>query len=319
MPDRPGPQSATASEAGFRAVAIALGANVGVAAAKLVGFVLTGSGAMLAEFAHSLADTGNQGVLLAGRRRAARNPDQEHPFGYGAVRFLGAFLVAEVLFVLGAAFSIGEGVLKLVHPHALDNLVLDIVILGVAVVFEAASLRAAVKASRETRHGAGWLSFIRSTRVPELAVLLVEDTGALAGLGFALAAVTLSALTGSTTFDAAGSLAVGAVLGVNSILLGLEMSSLLVGETASTEELATIERALVDTPGIDRLVHLRAVHVGPEELLVAAKVVFAADLSAEAAAVVVDDAEVVIRATVPTASWVYIEPGRREPGPSARG
>lgn len=302
-----------ASEAGFRAVAIALGANIGVAVAKLVGFLLTGSGAMLAEVAHSVADTGNQGVLLGGRRQAARSPDQEHPFGYGAARFLGGFLVAVVLFALGAAFSIGDGVLKLVRPHKLEDLALDVVILGVAIVFEAVSLRAAVKASRETRHGTGWFRFVRSTRVPELAVLLVEDSGALVGLAFAMTAVVLSALTGSTVFDAVGSLAVGAVLGVNSVVLGLEMSSLLVGETASSEELAAIRRALLDTPGMEHVVHLRAVHVGPEDLLVAAKVIFEAGLSAETAAVAVDDAEVAIRAAVPTASWIYIEPGRRSP------
>ena len=302
-----------ASEAGFRAVAVALGANIGVAAAKLIGFLLTGSGAMLAEFAHSLADTGNQGVLLGGRRQAARSPDQEHPFGYGAARFLGGFLVAVVLFALGAAFSIAEGVLKLIHPHKLEDLALDVVILGVAMVFEAVSLRAAVKASRVTRRGAGWLSFVRSTRVPELAVLLVEDSGALAGLAFAMTAVVLSALTGSTAFDAVGSLAVGVVLGVNSVVLGFEMSSLLVGETASRGELTAIERALAGTPGIEQLVHLRAVHVGPEDLLVAAKVIFEPGLSAETAAVAVDAAEVAIRAAVATASWIYIEPGRRSP------
>jgi cation diffusion facilitator family transporter len=312
--NRQGSQQLAASEAGFKAVAVALGANVGVAAAKLVGFLLTGSGAMLAEFAHSVADTGNQGVLLGGRRQAARRPDQEHPFGYGAARFLGGFLVAVVLFALGAAFSVGEGVLKLVHPHKLEDLALDVIILGVAVVFEAVSLRAAVKASQEARHGTGWLRFVRSTRVPELAVLLVEDSGALAGLAVAMAAVILSAITGSTAFDAVGSLAVGAILGVNSVVLGLKMSSLLVGETASSEEIAAIGRALVGTPGIEQIVHLRAVHVGPEDLLVAAKVIFEAGLSADTAAVAVDDAEVAIRAAVATASWIYIEPGRRPQG-----
>ena len=313
MPERPRSNDSASNEAGFQAVAIALGANVGVAAAKLVGFLLTGSGAMLAEFAHSIADTGNQGVLLGGRRRAARSPDPEHPFGYGAVRFVAGFLVAEVLFTLGAAFSVGEGVLKLVHPHQLGDLPLGIAILGVAILLETVSLRAAVRASHESRQGRGWLRFIRSTRVPELAVLLVEDSGALAGLIIALAAVSLSALTGSTTFDAIGSLAVGALLGVNAVVLGIEMTSLLVGETASDDELAAIERAIVNTSGITRLIHLRAVHIGPEDLLVAAKVVFETGLSAENAAVIVDDAEVLIRAAVPNATWVYVEPGRRTP------
>jgi cation diffusion facilitator family transporter len=291
-------------------VAVALVANMGVAAAKLIGFLITGSGSMVAEFAHSVADTGNQILLLAGRRRSERRPDPTHPFGYGAVRFLGAFIVAVLLFGLGAVFSLAEGVNKLIHPHSLDNLPVALAILVVAIVLEALSFRAGVAAANQTRRGQGWVRFVRSTRIPELAVLLVEDTGALVGLVIALVAVAVSALTGNTVFDAVGSLGIGVLLGVNSVVLGIEMTSLLVGETASPEELREIEGRLATTPGVRRVVHLRAVHLGPEELLVGAKVLFASGLTVEAAAAVVDEAETAVRSAVPSAVWIYIEPGR---------
>jgi cation diffusion facilitator family transporter len=291
-------------------VAVALVANMGVAAAKLIGFLITGSGSMVAEFAHSVADTGNQILLLAGRRRSERRPDPTHPFGYGAVRFLGAFIVAVLLFGLGAVFSLAEGVNKLIHPHSLDNLPVALAILVVAIVLEALSFRAGVAAANQTRRGQGWVRFVRSTRIPELAVLLVEDTGALVGLVIALVAVAVSALTGNTVFDAVGSLGIGVLLGVNSVVLGIEMTSLLVGETASPEELREIEGRLATTPGVRRVVHLRAVHLGPEELLVGAKVLFAPGLTVEAAAAVVDEAETAVRSAVPSAVWIYIEPGR---------
>ena len=301
------------SHHGFRAVVVALAANIGVAMAKLLGFVFTGSGAMLAEFAHSVADSGNQGVLLLGRRRAARAPDRSHPFGYGSFRFVGAFIVAGVLFGLGALFSVAQGVEKLIHPHPLEHLGVDLAILGVAIGLEVVSIRTAVAAANPSRRGQGWLAFVRSTRVPELAVLLVEDSGALVGLGIATVGIALSAATGSTVYDAAASLGIGALLGVNSMLLGLEMMSLLVNETASTAEMEAIETALAATAGISGVVHLRAVHVGPEELLVAAKTWFDPGLTVEAAAVIIDRAEVAIRAAVPAARWIYIEPGKGQP------
>jgi cation diffusion facilitator family transporter len=311
--DQPHESSAQgASHAGFRAVAVALVANMGVAAAKLIGFLITGSGSMVAEFAHSVADTGNQILLLAGRRESERRPDPTHPFGYGAVRFLGAFVVAVLLFGLGAVFSMAEGVNKLIHPHPLDNLPVALAILVVAIVLEALSFRAGVAAANQTRRGEGWVRFVRSTRIPELAVLLVEDTGALVGLVIALVAVAVSALTGNTVFDAVGSLGIGVLLGVNSVVLGIEMTSLLVGETASPDELQEIEERLATTPGIRRVVHLRAVHLGPEELLVGAKVLFTPGLTVEEAAAVVDEAESAVRSAVPSAVWIYIEPGRTD-------
>lgn len=296
-----------------RAVVVAFLANLGVAAAKLGGFLLTGSGSMLAEFAHSVADTGNQALLLSGRKGSVRPPDADHPFGYGAFRFIGAFLVALLLFGLGAVFSIGEGVQKLLHPHRLDYVPVALVILGVAALLEVWSFQTAIVAANQSRLDQGWFRFIRSTRIPELAVLLLEDSGALLGLLVAFVALVVTAATGDTVYDAAGSLVIGALLAFNSILLGIEMVSLLVGESASAEQLATIEHALASTAGISTVVHLRALHLGPEELLVGAKVIFARGMSADEAAVVVDEAEVAIRSALPTAHWIYIEPGVERP------
>jgi cation diffusion facilitator family transporter len=292
------------------AVVAALLANVGVMAAKVAAFAVTGSGAMLAEAVHSMADTGNEGVLLAGLRRSHRRPDPRHPFGYGGVRFVGAFVVAVVLFGVGAVFSVADGVDKLLHPRHLEDLGVALGVVGVALVLEALSFRNAVSAANRTRGARNWWAFLRVTRQAEVAVLLVEDTAALVGLLIAAVTIALSAATGSPVYDAVGSLGIGAVLAFNAIVLGIEMTSLLVGETADPVQLALVRQALAATPGVDQVIHVRAVHVGPDELLVGAKVTFLPGTSAEEAAVVVDDAEVAVRSAVPWARWIYVEPGR---------
>ncbi len=300
-------------------VLAALTANVGVASAKLVGFLVTGSGAMLAEAIHSGADTGNQLVLLGSMRRAARPADATHPFGYTTFRFAGAFMVAVVLFGLGATLSLVDGIDKLLHPTRLGSLSVDLVIVGVAVVLEALSLRSAVNTAAGARGEQRWWPFLRETRQPELAVLLVEDTSALIGLALAAVAIGLSAATGSPVYDACGSVGIGLVLGVNSMLLGRQMLSLMVGKSASEEQVATIGEQMLATTGITRVVHLRTVHLGPDDLLIGAKVVFDQGMSAETAAEVVDRAEMAIRRVVPSARWIYVEPGRptERSGPGA--
>lgn len=295
---------------GRAAVVAALAANVAVAGAKIFGFVLTGSGAMLAEAIHSIADTGNEGILIGGMHRARRRPDARHPFGYGSFRFLGGFVVAAMLFGVGAGFSVAEAIDKLVHPHPLGDLTVDLVIVVVAAGFEALSFRNAVKTANTLRTDQGWWGFVRSTPQPEVAVLLIEDTSALIGLLLAGVSVGLSALTGSPLYDALGSLAIGCVLAFNAVVLGVEMTSLLVGESADPRQLALVAQGLSDTAGVERVIHVRAVHVGPDELLVAAKVTFTPGMTAEEAAAVVDEAEVAVRGAVPAARWIYVEPGR---------
>jgi cation diffusion facilitator family transporter len=225
---------------GTRAVIAALLANLGIAAAKFIGFFLTGASSMLAEAFHSVADSGNQATLLVGGRLARRGPDPEHQFGHGSARCFAAFLVAVVLFTLGSLFSLYQGYWKLRHPHELETPAVALAILVVALVLEGLSLRTAVREADPLRGDQSWWSFIRTTKKPELAVVLLEDTAAELGLSFAFVGVGLAALTGDAMFDAFGTLAIGALLAVVAVVLGIEMYSLLVGEAASPPEQAAI-------------------------------------------------------------------------------
>jgi len=295
---------------GHRTVAViaALLANLGIAAAKFVGFLITGASSMLAEAFHSVADSGNQTMLLGGSRVARKEPDRKHPFGHGRVRYFAAFLVAVVLFTLGSLFSLYEGYDKLRHPHELESPAVALAILVVALVLEGVSLRTAVREASPMRGHQSWWSFIRTTKQPELAVVLLEDSAAELGLSFALLGVGLAAVTGDPLWDGLGTLAIGALLAVVAVVLGFEMYSLLLGEAASPEEQASIRDTLAATPGIAQLVQLRTMHLGPEELLVAATVELDPDLSAADAARVIDQAQDEIRKAVPSARVIYLEP-----------
>ncbi len=302
------PTAKPEAEHGTVAVIAALLANLGIAVAKFVGFMITGASSMLAEAFHSVADSGNQGMLLFGSRVARREPDRKHPFGHGRVRFFAAFLVAVVLFTLGSLFSLWEGYDKLRHPHELESPGVALAILVVALVLEGLSLRTAVREASPMRGRQSWWSFIRTTKQPELAVVLLEDTAAELGLGFALLGVGLAAVTGDPLYDGLGSLAIGALLAVVAVVLGFEMYSLLLGEAASPQEQGTIRDTLAATPGIARLLQLRTMHLGPEELLVAARVELRPDLSADDAARVIDQAQASLREVVPSARIIYLEP-----------
>ena len=295
------------AEGGTRAIVAALAANLGIAVAKLAGFVVTGSSAMLAEAAHSAADSGNQGLLLVGGRRARRGADDEHPFGYGRDRYFYAFVVALVLFSLGSLFSLYEGWHKLGSTEPLSSPAVAVVILVVAIFLEGFSLRTAVKESNEVRGTANWTQFIRRAKAPELPIVLLEDTGALLGLLFALAGVVLSSITGDPVWDALGTIAIGVLLGVIAVILIVETKSLLIGEAASPDALARIRAALIGQ-GIDRVIHLRTLHLGPDELLVAAKVAMARTTSLERVAAAIDDAERRVRTAEPAARVIYLEP-----------
>ena len=292
----------------MRAVVAALLANFGIAVSKFVGFLVTGSTAMLAEAVHSVADTGNQALLLFGKRQAGRPADPAHPFGYGRNRYFYGFVVALVLFSLGSLFAIYEGVRKISHPHGLDSPAVAIGILGVAIVLEALSFRTAVHESNRVRAGNSWVAFIRRSKAPELPVVLLEDFAALVGLVFAMGGVVAATVTGDARWDGAGSIAIGALLGVVATVLAVEMKSLLIGESAEPATVADIAAALVDGTTITRVIHLRTMHLGPEELLVAAKVALAPGLSMAQVAAAIDDAEVRVRARVPIARPMYLEP-----------
>lgn len=292
-----------------KAIVAAFFANLGIAIAKFAGFLITRSAGLLAESAHSLADTGNQALLMFGSRRGKRPADAAHPFGYGPERYFWAFVVALVLFSMGGLFALYEGIQKLRHPHEINNAIVAYVILVVAIGLETFSLRTAVKESNHVRpKGESWWQFIRRAKMPELPVVLLEDIGAEIGLFFALAGLTLSEITGNPRWDAAGSIAIGLLLVVIAIVLAIEMKGLLIGEAASDDNLAKIVHSLEDSPDVNSLIHVRTLHMAPDELLVAAKMDFDHDFDAEQTARAIDAAEARLRAAVPEATIVYIEP-----------
>ena len=297
-----------AAEVGTKAVVAALLANCCIAAAKFVGFVFTHSSSMLAEAIHSVADAGNQALLLLGVRRATKRPSAEHPFGYGRERYFWSFIVALVIFTLGAGFAVYEGIDKVRHPHEIKGLWWAVGILGVGIVLESLSFRTAIREARPLRGDESWWQFIRRSRSPELPVVLLEDLGALAGLMLALAAVVLAHVTGNAVWDGIGTLCIGALLGTIAVLLAVELQSLLIGEGALPEHRRQLLEAASTAPGVRRVIHLRTQHLGPEELLVGLKAEFDNELDMAGLASAVDATEARLRAAVPITQVIYIEP-----------
>lgn len=293
---------------GSKAVVAALLANAGIAVAKFVGFLITGSASMLAESIHSVADSGNQGLLLLGGRKAARAADEEHPFGYGRERYFWAFLVAMVLFSLGGAFAMFEGIEKIRHPHEVESPGVAIGILLLAIVLESLSFRTAINEANHVRGDAGWWQFIRRSKNPELPVVVLEDLGALVGLVLALAAVATTLATDDPVYDGIGTLSIGVLLTVIAIILAVEMKSLLIGESADAKVQQQIRAAIESDPAVERLIHMRTQHLGPEELLVGAKISFIGSLSIPDLAAAVNRVESGIRSAAPTARIIYLEP-----------
>jgi cation diffusion facilitator family transporter len=296
------------SSGSTRAIIAALTANAGIAAAKFTGFAITGSSSMLAEAVHSVADTSNQGLLLWGQRQANKKPDALHQFGYGRSRYFYSFVVALVLFTLGAAFALYEGYEKVVHPHELTSPVVAVAILVVAICLEGYSFRTAMVESRPLKGSGGWWRFIRTSRNPELPVVLLEDTGALIGLAFALIGVGLTMATGNPVWDGIGTLCIGALLAVIAVILMVEMHSALIGEGATPQECAVIHDALEQTANVDRVIHLRTQYLSPDELLVGAKIALAPGTDLATVAAAIDAAEAAVRAAVPAVTIIYLEP-----------
>ncbi|MEB3071347.1 cation diffusion facilitator family transporter [[Mycobacterium] vasticus] len=291
-----------------RAIVAALVANFGIAVAKFTGYAITGSAAMLAEAAHSVVDTSNQALLLFGQRAATKAPDALHPFGHARSRYFWSFVVALVLFSLGALFALFEGYEKIRHPVELTSPLVAIAILVVAIGLETYSFRTALAESRPLKGQGSWLRFLHNSRNPELPVVLLEDTAALIGLVLALLAVGLSVLTGNPVWDGVGTLAIGVLLAVVAVFLMTEMHSLLIGEGATPDEDQAIRAVLERTDNITRLIHLRTQYFGPDEMLVGAKVAMAPELALADVASTIDTAEAAIRAAVPTVRVIYIEP-----------
>jgi cation diffusion facilitator family transporter len=292
---------------GSKAIIAALGANLGIAVIKFVAFGITGSSSMLAEGVHSVVDSGNQGLLLKGGRSARRAATPEHPFGFGRDRYVYGFLVALMLFSAGGLFAVYEGVEKIRHPHHLDSPTIAFVVLVVAVGLEGFSLRTAVVESRHHKGDDTWFGFIRHAKNPELPVVLLEDVAALTGLVLALLGVGITVLSDEPVWDGIGTTAIGALLITVAVVLVIETKSLLVGESASPGDLARIESGLRG-PGVDRIIHLRTMHLGPDELLVGAKLSMPPGATLPQIAQAIDDAEARVRSAVPSARVIYLEP-----------
>ncbi len=304
------------TEGGTKAVLAALLANTGIAVMKFLAFALTGASSMLAEGIHSVADSGNQLLLLLGGRRARRSATPEHPFGYGRERYIYSFLVAIVLFSVGGLFALYEAYHKAhdVHAGKHDELLegtwwwVAIVVLLGAIAMEGTSLRTAVRESEHTRGTASWVEFIRRAKSPELPVILLEDFAALVGLVLALLGVGLTKLTGNGYFDVAGTAGIGLLLVGVAAVLGVETKSLLLGEAASPEAQRRLREGLERTEGVEGVIHMRTMHLGPDELLVGVKVAVPATADAAAVAASIDAAERAMRAVEPAARVIYVEP-----------
>ncbi|MCU1367626.1 MAG: Cation diffusion facilitator family transporter [Ilumatobacteraceae bacterium] len=296
-------------EGSRKAIVAAFFANLGIAVSKFVGFLITGSAGLLAEAAHSLADTGNQALLMLGGKRSQQKPNGRHQFGYGNERYFWAFVVALVLFSGGGLFALYEGTQKLLHPHEADSIGVAIGILLAAVALESFSLMTAVREVNHVRpEGMSYWRFVRTAKQPELPIVLLEDVGAEIGLLFALFGLLMTHLTGNARWDAVGSVAIGLLLMFIASILAVRMKALLIGESASTSDQDAIIAALTGSAEVERIIHIRTLYFGPDELLVAAKLGFAADLTVATLAQAVDAAEAAVRAAVPTVDLIYIEP-----------
>lgn len=291
-----------------RAIIAALLANSGIAVLKFVGWGVTGAASLLAEAVHSVADTSNQGLLLWGNAASQRAPTPAHPFGHGRERYFWSFVVALVLFSLGGLFALYEGISKLMDPHALRDPGWAIGILLTGIVFEGLSFRTAVREARRSKGQLTWWSYIRRTKNPELPVILLEDLGALAGLSLALIGIGLSAWTGDPRYDALGSASIGVLLAGIAIVLTIEMKSLLIGEAANDENEGLIRSAILGHGSVRGVIHLRTQHIGPDQVLVGAKVEFDPELGFRALSGLIDEIEESIRQVVSFDAMIYIEP-----------
>jgi cation diffusion facilitator family transporter len=316
------------TESSPRAIIAALLANLGIAVTKLVAWALTGASSMLAESIHSIADSGNQGLLLVGSKRAQRPPTPNHPFGFGRERYVYAFIVSIVLFSVGGLFALYEAYHKFhdVHEGKESELLTSdfwwvaIVVLLAAIVMEGLSFRTAITESRKIKGDVSWARFIRNAKAPELPVVLLEDLAALLGLVFALAGVGLTLITDSGYWDVAGTAAIGLLLVSVAVVLAVETKSLLLGEAAGTADQDLIEGSILAGDAVLDVLSLRTMHLSPDQLLVACKISVTPTDSAQVISDAINDAEVRIRAAVPEARYIFIEPDiKRWTDPDGRG
>lgn len=291
-----------------RSVYAALAANFAIFVAKSGAAVVSGSSAMLAEAIHSLADTGNQALLLLGLRRAAKPPDEQHPFGHGKERFFWTFVVAMSLFSLGAAFSIFHGIEGLVNGHEVPDLPVALVVLVLAALFEGSAFRTAWGQFQAKRGDQSVPKALEEAKDPEVLTVIGEDSAALTGIAIAIAGLLLSHFTGEAAFDSAASIGIGIVLAIVAFLLAREMLNLLLGEAASEPVRKEIVAITQRSDDVDHVVDLRTMHIGPSDVLVAMDVLFHDGLDTDAIEAAIDRIEGEIREAVPEARAIFVEP-----------
>ncbi|ALE19267.1 cation diffusion facilitator family transporter [Lawsonella clevelandensis] len=297
---------------GKKAIVAALLANLGIAIAKFVGFLVTGAASMMAEAIHSVADTSNQILLLIGDKRAEKAPDRTHQFGYARNIYFYGFIVALVIFLLGGVFSAGEGAEKIMHSlqgtEEGGNHLVAIIILVVVLALESFSLATAVKEAKKVKGDYSWWQFIRHSHEPSLIVLIMEDSGALIGLVLALIGVSVSWATGNNVWDGVGALCIGVLLIIIAIVLIVEMKSMLIGESLDEEDFDRLVAALESVPQVQRVIYCQTEFLGPAEVLVAAKIGVSPELSSAELALAIDEAEAAVRRTDQKHYRIFIEP-----------
>jgi cation diffusion facilitator family transporter len=310
-------------EGSLRVVAAALIVNVIIAAFKFVAAFLSRSSAMLAEACHSAADTANQIFLLIGMKRSARPPDAKHPFGYGPETYFWSFIVALCIFALGGGLSVDEGIEKILHRNdpsqSLGNVYWAYATLGVSILLESYSLRTALKEFRHHAAGRGVRRTLKEARDPTVLTVLFEDLAALFGLAVALAGITLAHYTGNVVWDGVASIVVGLALGGVAWILGRDAQSLLIGKSMPKEDEDQIRDIVKKQPDVLDLVHLRTMHLGPEEVILALKVHFRGDMDVRTLELRINDIEAQLRAALPRLRRIYVEPGFDESAARAQG
>jgi cation diffusion facilitator family transporter len=288
----------------------ALAGNLAIAVTKFVAFALTGSSAMLTEAIHSTVDTGNQGLLLFGLARARKAPSESHPFGYGMEVYFWSFVVALLIFALGGAFSIYEGLHKIQNPEAIDRAWINFLVLGLAMLFEGGSFLVAWREFKVLRRGAPFFLSILRSKDPSIFAVLLEDGAALAGLAIAALGVAGSALLGLAWADGAASIAIGVLLVLVAIFLASETRSLLTGESASPRIVAEVKAMLAADPRIESVTEVLSMHLGPQEILLGVTLDFRDDLTAVQIEEAGDDFAMAIRAIDPRITRVFVRSGR---------
>lgn len=290
-----------------RAVIAALSANCIIAVTKFAAALSIGSAALLAEGFHSLADTANQAFLLIGIRLSKKPPDRSHPFGHARERYLWAFVVSMSIFVIGALFSIQEGIHKIRHPEPLRHAEWGLLVIAIAFMCESYSWRVAFGQLQPSFKRRGIFKALRASKAPALFIIFMEDSAAILGLFIALSGLLIAWLSGNTTFDGFASILIGCILAAIAILLFIETKSLLIGEGVSTADLRKIKEAIASIPEVKETIDILTMHLGPDEVLVNVDINFADGLSTDQLEAAIDKVEQAIRRALPSVKRIFVE------------